>query len=30
MDEIFSILSHNYLAMVSCSSQLVAKWGINA
>jgi len=30
MDEIFSILSHNYLAMVSCISQVVAKWGINA
>ena len=30
MDEIFSILSHNYLAMVSYISQVVAKWGINA
>ena len=30
MDEIFSILSHNYLAMGSCISQVVAKWGINA
>ena len=30
MDEIFSILSHNYLAMVSCISQVVAKWVISA
>ena len=30
MDEIFSILSHNYLAMVSCISQVVGKWVISA